>query len=368
MMLDILANNDWKRGIYFSSPGGSDVSIALYKRGYVKQNGMAFELSPLNEMNNRYADEMYDNLMKNYVFGAMNNPDVLTDYYTRRHTSQYRLHFASLADDYLMRADNEDQMRKQKLKNIDILRKNGQTAQANQLDASLKGVDEKIATYKKKAKALINRSLNVMPADVVIDYGEPQMDGRKEYMLDGVQIPSYGDGILHDYVGLLYRAGDKNSAEMLGQTVADQLESIIKYYELSNTALVFATDNTSDLYAAMDAYFVLYQASNNPLTGNPKGALAKRTKAKIKDLYTSTFPSIFRTLEGLANEAGESTRRGASPGLYAGRLFELQDYLKAMGIYYEYLKGAPGPKPTAGQPMTIEQLQQLAPIADSVTE
>jgi hypothetical protein len=368
MMLDVLANNDWKRGIYFSSPGGSDVSIALYKRGYVKQNGMAFELSPLNEMNNRYADEMYDNLMKNYVYGAMNNPDVLTDYYTRRHTSQYRLHYASLADDYLMRADNEDQVRKQKLTNIQLLRKNGQGAQANQLEASLKGVDERIANYKKKAKDLINRSLQVMPADVVIDYGEPQMDGRKDYMLDGVQIPSYNDGILHDYVGLLYRAGDKKSAEALGQTVADQLESIIKYYELSHPALVFSNDNTGDLYAAMDAYFVMYQASNDPLTGNPNGALAKRTKAKVKELYTATFPSMFNSLEELANNAGESTRRSASPGLYAGRLFELQDYLKAMGIYYGYLKGAPAPKPAAGQPMSIEQLQQLAPIADSVKE
>jgi hypothetical protein len=368
MMLDILANNDWKRGIYFSSPGGSDVSIALYKRGYVKQNGMVFELSPLNEMNNRYADEMYDNLMKNYVFGAMNNPDVLTDYYTRRHTSQYRLHFASLADDFLMRADNEDQMRKQKLMNIKLLRQNGQAAQANQLEASLKGVDERIANYKKKAKELINRSLEVMPADVVIDYGEPSQDGRKEYMLEGVSFPSYNDGILHDYVSLLYRAGDKKSAEKLGQIVANQLESIIKYYELSNAAIALSNSNTSDLYAAMDAYFVLNEAANNPLTGNSNGALAKRTQAKITSLYKSVLPSMFNSLEELANNNGESTRREASPGKYASYLFELQDYTKAMGVYYGYLKGAPAPKPAAGQPMSIEQLQQIAPIADSVKE
>jgi hypothetical protein len=50
MMMDILANNDWKRGIFFSSPGGSDVSISLYTKGFVKQNGMAFELSPLKDL------------------------------------------------------------------------------------------------------------------------------------------------------------------------------------------------------------------------------------------------------------------------------------------------------------------------------
>jgi hypothetical protein len=368
MMLDILANNDWKRGIYFSSPGGSDVSIALYKKGYVKQNGMVFELSPLNEMDNRYADEMYENLMKNYNYGLMSNPDVLTDYYTRRHTSQYRLHFASLADDYLMRADREDQIRDQKEMNIKMLRQNGQAAQANQLEASLKGVDERIATYKDKAKKLINRSLEVMPADVVIDYGEPSQDGRKEYMLEGVSFPSYNDGILHDYVSLLYRAGDKKSAEKLGQIVADQLESIIKYYELSNPAIALSNSNTSDLYAAMDAYFVLNEAANNPLTGNSNGALAKRTQAKITSLYKSVLPSMFNSLEELANNNGESTRRGASPGKYASYLFELQDYTKAMGVYYGYLKGAPAPKPAAGQPMSIEQLQQIAPIADSVKE
>ena len=57
-----------------------------------------------------------------------------------------------------------------------MLRQNGQTAQANQLEASLKGVDERIATYKDKAKKLINRSLEVMPADVVEHLGTAFFD------------------------------------------------------------------------------------------------------------------------------------------------------------------------------------------------
>ena len=105
MMLDILANNDWERSVGFSSPGGSDVSMALYRKGYIKQNGMVFELSPLKNTRERFnADKMYNNLMENYSFGAMNNPNVLTDYYARRHTAQYRLHFYSLAEDYMRKA------------------------------------------------------------------------------------------------------------------------------------------------------------------------------------------------------------------------------------------------------------------------
>ena len=39
-MLDIMTNNDWKRGIYFSSPGGNSIPMALYRGQFLKQNGM----------------------------------------------------------------------------------------------------------------------------------------------------------------------------------------------------------------------------------------------------------------------------------------------------------------------------------------
>lgn len=368
MMLDILANNEWKRGIYFSSPGGSDVSMALYQKGYVKQNGMAFELSPLNQMENRYSDKMYNNLMSLYNFGAMNNPDVLTDYYTRRHTAQYRLHFASLADDYLSRVDREMQIRENKLANINMLRKNGQTAQANELEATLKGGEGKSSEYKKKAANLINRSLEVMPPEIVIDYGEPQA-GRGKYSNGGVSLTAYSDGVLHDYVGILYKAGDKKAAEKLGQTVADQLESIFRYFEKSDAYFAGSQQNSNDLYAALDAYFKLHIVAIDPEFGNPSGELAKRTQAKIKELYTIVFPSIYSGLEKKANDNGESTRRGAKAGKYASMLFNLQDYLEAIGVHYGYLQGQAPPAPsnsTGG--MSLEQMMQQMPISDSMNK
>lgn len=365
MMLDILANNDWKRGIYFSSPGGSDVSVALYTRGYVKQNGMAFELSPLNEMNDRFSEKMYANLMSLYKFGAMSNPDVLTDYYTRRHTAQYRLHFASLADDFLLKATQEDETRKNKQRNIEILRKNGMGAQAAELEASLKGVDERIADYKKKAQSLIKRSLEVMPADVVIDYGEPNPNGREKYMNGGVQISAYSDGILHDYVVMLYKAGDKNAAEELGTTVADQLESIFRYFEKSDVSFSASRENTADLYAALDAYFKMYLASIDPEYGNANGALSKRLNAKINDLYKNVFPKIYRDLESKANNNGESTRRGSKAGKYASMLFEMQDYIEAIGVHFGYLEGKPAPPSADGQQMDLQQLMQQMPVQDT---
>lgn len=369
MMLDILANNEWKRGIYFSSPGGSDVSIALYQRGYVKQNGMAFELSPLNQMNSRYSDKMYENLMSLYKYGAMNNPDVLTDYYTRRHTSQYRVHFATLADDYLSKAEQENQMRQNKLSNIKLLRENGQADQADKLEASLKGVDGRIADYKKKALNLLKKSLEVMPAEVVIDYGEPN-DGRAQYEYEGVQLTGYTDGILHDYVGMLYRAGDKKAAEELGEIVADQLESILTHFEKSDAVFAGQAKSRKDIVSALDAYFKLHISAIDPVDGNPSGALAKRTQAKINELYTKVFPSIYDGLEKKANDNGESTRRGAKAGKYATMLFTLQDYVQAIGIHYGYIQSkAPSPQSQpAGGNIDLEQLMKEMPIQDSMNQ
>ena len=369
MMLDIIANNDWKRGIYFSSPGGSDVSIALYMKGYVKQNGMAFELSPLNQMANRYSDKMYDNLMNKYVFGAMNNPDVLTDYYTRRHTTQYRLHFASLAQDFLEKADREVQQMEFNKSNIQRLKASGGGAQAAKLEASMKGVDAKIKAYKEKAAKLVHRSLDVMPAEIVIDYGEPTSNGRDKYSTGSAEFEAYSDGILHDYVTILYRAGDKKGAEQLGNVVADQLESIFRYFEKSDPYFAANPENTGDLYAALDAYFKLYSVVLNPESGSQNSALAKRLNAKINDLYKNVFPSIYRGMEDKANNNGESTRRGAKAGRYASMLFQLQDYIEAIGVQFGYLQGkAPVDPAMNNGSMNLEQMMQQMPIADSVKQ
>ena len=369
MMLDVLANNDWKRGIYFSSPGGSDVSISLYTRGYIKQNGLVFELSPLNQLNERYSDKMYTSLTHVYKYGAMSNPKVLTDYYTRRHTSQYRLHFASLADDYLTKAENAKQMSRVNLANSQLLRKNGQGAKANELAQSANGVDAKVAAYKQKARDLIHFSLKVMPADVVLDYGEPTSNGREKYTNGGVSLNACSDGILHDYVRILFQAGDKKGAEELGNTVADQLESILNYFVKSDAYFAGNPENRNDLCAALASYFKLHMAVIDPENGNPSSPLAKRTQSMIEKLYKTNFPDIYRALEAKANDNGESIRRGANAGKYAAMLFDLQDYIEAIGVQYGYLKAKNAPQPTpetGGQ--QLDQLMQQMPVGDSVLQ
>ena len=342
MMLDVMANNNWERGLYFSSPGGSDVSLALYRAGYVKQNGMAFEVSPLNLPRDRYNTiEMYENLMNTYNYGEMSNPDVLTDYYTRRHTTQYRMHFLSLAEDFIAKALQAES----EIERAEMMAQFGD--QATSFTPSL--TEKEIAEYKKKAAALLNKSLEVMPADVVIDWSEPTRSRSQadNYELNGVPLPAYNDGILHEYVGTLLMAGDKKSAEKLAKQVADNLETIFAYYEKSNVAVAARPDNTKDLYAALDGYFKLHSALSDDKYGLPDSDVTKQTAATIEHVYQNMFPSMMDRLKELANDNGESVRRGSNAGVYATYLFGLQDYSEAMGIHFGLIKPQVQARPEA---------------------
>lgn len=326
MMMDIIANNDWKRPLSFSSPSGSEVSTALlsgysgqYTDGHLKQNGLAFELTPLGGRSasiNR--DRMYDNLMNKYHYGQMNNPKVLTDYYTRRHTSQYRSHFLRLAREYAMDAANAEKYYEQENANPNV-----------------KGLPSKaeIVIYKKKAIALLKKSLKVMPAHIVIDTGEPNHSGGS-YQLGGQQIQAYSDGVLQDYVEVFYLAGDKKSANQLANTLCDQMESVFNYFDKSDVRIVGNQHALKDMFAAMDAYFVMYDAIMNP-SGEPNSALAKRMEKKLNELYSSVIKSMLSSLKEAAEDHGETMSEGSkNAGLYASQYYNLQSHTLAMAVHY----------------------------------
>jgi len=366
MMLDVLANNDWKRGIFFSSPGGSDVSMAMYKRGYLKQNGMAFELTPINNRNERLmSDKMYNNLMTNYLYGQMSNPTVLTDYYTRRHTSQYRSQFATLAEDFLRKIDEAKDVKSKGTKYIGLLRQAGRVVEANGMAKILKTADKDIPVYRKKAANLLKRSLEVMPANCVIDYGEPS-PSRDQYNVGSMSYEAYSDGILHDYVGLLFQAGEKKAANELGMEVARQLESILTYFEKSDA--YFAGSNSKDLFATLDVYMKLSTASMSPDFGDQNGKLAKHTQAKISTLYNVVFPKIYTDLKAKAENNVESTRRGSTAGKYSSMQFNLQDNIEAIGIHYGFLQAPVNTAPAVDntQGMNLEKMMENMDTPDSV--
>jgi hypothetical protein len=80
--LDIIANNNWERPIYFVSTGHSGT---LGLENYFQLDGFAYRLVPIKATTANFdkgridTDILYDNLMNKFLYGRMNEPDVYLD-------------------------------------------------------------------------------------------------------------------------------------------------------------------------------------------------------------------------------------------------------------------------------------------------
>lgn len=83
MILDLLANYNWERPIYFIAMGG-DLEIGISE--YLEFNGFAYKFVPIKNKTSlgnpgRFnALQMYDNIMNTYRWGNMEDPSVNIDY------------------------------------------------------------------------------------------------------------------------------------------------------------------------------------------------------------------------------------------------------------------------------------------------
>jgi hypothetical protein len=105
MMLDILANNDWKRPIYFSAGSFGDDDY-LWMKEYLQLDGLLYKLVPIKtkiDPDNSYdmgqidSDKMYDLVMK-WHWG---NGDLTTIYHdpeTRKNSISYRTNMSRLME------------------------------------------------------------------------------------------------------------------------------------------------------------------------------------------------------------------------------------------------------------------------------
>lgn len=359
MILDMMNNNEWKRAMYFSSPGGTEVSMALFKGGFLRQNGMAWEITPVSTNPNApyNAEVMYSNLLTKYKFGKMNEENVLTDYYARRQTTQFRSQFGQLASYYLNMVEQEKANVANFTPAIKGLRAAGQNQRADSLANVINGSDKRIADYKQRAIKLIQKSLEVMPASIVIDYGEQASRNRVMDNPDGSQYYMYSDGNLHEYVSILYRAGAKAEAEKLGALVADQLESTINYFSKNNATI--AGKNYTDFAAALASYLEMRQTALDKTFGNPSGAFAARIDKFAGNIYAVELPRIYNELRQLGQENGEI---GKGTGYYNTLLSELQGHLDTLGVYMGIIE-ASSTVPQA--PANMPQMPQEAILNDS---
>jgi hypothetical protein len=90
-ILNIIAANQWKRPIYFTSPYGD-----LGFQEYLRQDGLTYRLVPVRGSQVNH-DWVLDKLMNKFVFGNVDKPGVYFDEENRRHLNSIRLAFAQAA-------------------------------------------------------------------------------------------------------------------------------------------------------------------------------------------------------------------------------------------------------------------------------
>ncbi|MEO8087681.1 MAG: DUF2723 domain-containing protein [Bacteroidota bacterium] len=106
MVLNILANNNWKRPVYFATTVGGDNFLNL--EPYFQLEGLTYRIVPIRtEKKNDIVpgrvetDAMYNNVMTKFVWGNMNDERVYLDENNTRMTTNFRINFGRLAEELL---------------------------------------------------------------------------------------------------------------------------------------------------------------------------------------------------------------------------------------------------------------------------
>ncbi|MBK8847100.1 MAG: DUF2723 domain-containing protein [Bacteroidetes bacterium] len=112
MMLDLIANNNWKRPIYYAVTVGSDNYIGL--DDHFQLEGLAYRLVPIKTVNKdgqtgRVAvDEMYNNTMNKFAWGNMKMEGVYLDQNNLNMTMNIKNNFSRLAEAKFMEGKYDD--------------------------------------------------------------------------------------------------------------------------------------------------------------------------------------------------------------------------------------------------------------------
>ncbi|MET6989070.1 glycosyltransferase family 117 protein [Sediminicola arcticus] len=192
MMLDIIANNDWKRPIYFSG-GSFDDGEYIWMKDYLQLDGLVYKLVPIKtdrlspyEMGRIDSDLMYD-IVKKWEWGNAGSSDIYHDPQTRSQGLSFRGNLARLTETLIAE------------KKID------------------------------KAKEIINIAMDNMPLDYFGYYAfvEPFLDGY-------------------------YKVGETQKARDLFQRLKNKYQDRLEYYE--NIPLNQQYENINDIIGDMEGY------------------------------------------------------------------------------------------------------------------
>ncbi len=222
MILDLIANNKWKRPIYFAGGAGGKEYIGL--QDYFSAEGLAYKFVPIKTASgnpNAYGkvniDKMYNNIMKKYKWGNMGGKGVNIDFFVRRTmTSNYRLMFYTLAEALANEGRQAEAKEKNSLANIKMIEdtlakgygnKAMLTDQLTRFKTVAKTEGPKKIMYFSKCDSVITKCLAVMP-EANVPY----------------------DGMMIYFVPIIYQTGNKARAREIIDILVKQEYDNFNFY------------------------------------------------------------------------------------------------------------------------------------------
>jgi len=301
IVLDIMAHNDWDRNIYFASSAAKSTYLGL--ENYFYNEGLVYKVVPVKieksaspysygEVNK---DGLFNNLTKNFHWGNMEKEGVLVDYYTRRTTSNYRLHFSILADAYV--ADYNAEKQKVDYLNQILAQEGGLSTDSirtplgtfvrGELTEDIKSSEVVMAELKEKTVTVLDKSFEMMPNNKV-PFGR----------------------ILPAYITAYYSVGDTLKGDQYADQVLKLYSEELTYFTTIDAE--FSATYIQDAYGTFRAMFSVFQAVSQY---NPESQIVLKAEELIrmhmneissikfkkhaKQTYDHDFGRFFKQLQGM---------------------------------------------------------------------
>jgi len=225
MILDMIANNDWKRPIYFAITVGTDKYLNL--QNHFMSEGFAYRVVPLDfksengQIGGVNADTMYNNMMHKFKWGNMNDPNVYLDENNTRMAMNVRNNFVRLADALIAKGRKDSA--------ITVLDKCAEIVPNSKVEYNyfnlLMAEDYFKAGANDKAKNVLNIMLSNY--DDELNYFFSLQPKFQKTIQDDIQRPLF---IIRE----MAKTADKYGEKDLAKTLSDKFTTYVQIYSSTN--------------------------------------------------------------------------------------------------------------------------------------